>query len=91
MRFKIGQEVTPTKRNFEVVFGEMGPQDLPEFGKVYKVSGYPLADRPNVPERFRNMMSLEEKPQNKIFDDIHFEPLISDEKLEADIKELDYV
>ncbi len=91
MKFKIGQQVTPTKRNFDVVFGKMEASDLPVFGKVYTVAGYPIHGQPAFPKDFWGMMALEEMKPNKIYHERWFEALVSDEKLEADIKELDYV
>ena len=90
MRFKIGQEVTPNKKEFNVVLGNMGPEDMPQYGKVYTVAGYPLHGRTGVaPEHF-GMMQLEEMKPKMLYHEDCFEALVSDEKLEADIKELDY-
>ena len=88
MKFKIGQEVTPVKTEWNVVYGKMQPGDYPEFGKVYTVAGYPLHGNPYVPEYHQGMMQLAEKPVNKVYHESSFEALVPSEQLSEDLKEV---
>lgn len=90
MRFKIGQEVTPTKRHdcWEVVYGKMEPSDMPEFGKIYTVVGYPFEGNDKIHPSFWGMMQLEEKPASKRYHERHFEALVPSEQLSKDLEEV---
>ncbi len=89
MKFKIGQHVTPVKKDWNVIFGQMDAGDLPEFGKIYTVAGYPLHGNTDFPPQFWNMIQLEEKHPNKVYMDCFFEALISDEELEEQLNEVE--
>lgn len=90
MKFKIGQEVTPVKRHFNVIFGEMGPGDLPEFGKIYTVAGYPLAGKEYAPEYHQGMLQLEEKPPTKVYHESCFEAVLPAEAIEEALEQVIY-
>lgn len=83
MTFRIGQKVTPRDKHWQVVFGEMAPQDMLEFGKVYTVAGYPLASK--VLGYFAGMVQLEERPQDKLYHEDKLEALVDDFVLEAEL------
>lgn len=90
MKFKIGQEVTPTKRQFEVVYGTMEAGDMPEFGKIYTVAGYPLAGKDYVPEYHQGMMQLAEKNPNKVYHESAFEAVLPAEAIEEALEQVVY-
>jgi len=90
MKFKIGQEVTPTKRHFDVVFGAMQPIDIPEFGKIYTVAGYPLSEKDYVPEYLQRMMQLEEKSPTKVYHENFFEAVLPAEAIEEALEQTVY-
>ncbi len=88
MRFKIGQEVTPVKTEWNVVYGKMETGDYPEFGKIYTVAGYPLHGKDHVPEYHQGMMQLAEKPDNKVYHESSFEAMVPSEQLSKDLEEV---
>ncbi len=81
MKLKIGQEVTPTIKSdqWHIFYG--GPMPIPEFGKVYKVSGYPDQEMPE-------MVALEEFGDAFVYWDQNFEPLVPTKRLEKDLSEV---
>lgn len=88
MKFKIGQEVTPTKRDWDVVFGKMEAVDLPEFGKIYTVAGYPIDGHEAFPKKFWGMIQLEEKPPSKLYHERHFEAVLPAEAIAEALEEV---
>ena len=90
MKFRIGQEVTPTKRHFDVVFGEFEQGDMPEFGKIYTVAGYPLESDTRYPLCLWGMMQLEEKPATKVYHERHFEAVLPAEAIEEALEQTVY-
>lgn len=88
MKFKIGQEVTPVKRKWDVIFGKMEPGDLPEFGKIYTVAGYPLHGNIDVPKELWGMMLLEEKPDSKVYHEQHFEAVLPVEAIQEAMEQV---
>jgi hypothetical protein len=90
MKFRIGQEVTPTKRHFEVVFGKMEEGDMPEFGKIYTVAGYPLESDTRYPLSAWGMMQLEERKPNKLYHERHFEAVLPAEAIEEALENVSY-
>lgn len=89
-KFKIGQEVTPTKREWDVVFGKMDAGDMPEFGKIYTVAGYPIDGHDAFPKDFWGMMQLEEKPPSKVYHERHFEAVLPVEAIEEALEQTVY-
>lgn len=90
MKFKIGQEVTPTKRDWDIVFGKMEAGDLPKFGKIYTVDGYPLDGAENVHPDFWGMMQLEEKPPSKVYHERWFEAVLPAEAIQEALEQVVY-
>lgn len=90
MKFKIGQEVTPTKRDWVVVFGKMEKEDFPKFGKIYTVAGYPMDGSDKVHPDFWGMMQLEEKPPSKVYHERHFEAVLPAEVIEEALEQTVY-
>jgi hypothetical protein len=84
MRFKPGQEITPTIKSeqWSIFYG--GPMPIPEFGKVYTVLGYPDDELPE-------MVSIEELGERFVYWEQNFEPLVPIEKLEEDLQEVVYM
>lgn len=79
MKFKPGQEVTPKIRASEwVTTIECMP--IPEFGKIYTVSGYPLH---NYPE----FLTLEELEGFYYWEE-NFEAMVTVEQIEHDLVEV---
>lgn len=91
MKFKIGQEVTPTKRHFDVVFGKMEEGDMPQFGKIYTVAGYPLDGAENVHPDMWGMMQLEEKNPTKVYHERNFEAVLPAEAIAVALEQVDLV
>ncbi len=90
MKFKIGQEVTPTKKIFNCVFGSMVPEDFPQFGKIYTVSGYPLEGDTKIPLDYWGMMSLEEKQPKNLYHERHFAAVLPAEAIEEALEKTIY-
>jgi hypothetical protein len=90
MKFRIGQEITPTKRHFDVVFGKMEDGDMPEFGKIYTVAGYPIDGHDAFPKDFWGMMQLEEKHPSKVYHERHFEAVLPAEAIEEALENVVY-
>lgn len=89
MKFKPGQQVTPVKKQFNHVFGKpMASDVLPKFGIVYTVTGYPH-DFPWTDGCL--YMWLDEFPEDCIYNENGFAPLISDEELNEALKESEMV
>ena len=85
MRFRIGQEITLREnRELKVIFGDMASNNFPKFGRVYKVSGYPMQGHPS----YQDWLSLDELGPKHVFCEDIFEPVISSEQLEDDLWEI---
>lgn len=83
MKFKPGQQVTPIKKQFNHVFGKpIENSVLPQFGKIYTVLGYHEHQWTDGDM----YMWLEEFPEDCIYNENSFAPLISDEELEKALK-----
>lgn len=91
MKFKIGQEVTPTKRKFDVIFGSMEEGDMPQFGKIYTVAGYPMDGNTKYPLEVWGMMQLEEKNPTKVYHERWFEAVLPAEAIEVALEQVDLV
>lgn len=80
--FKINQEVTPIKTKFNMVFGEpLLANEKPVFGRVYTVAGYF-----QVTWKGLYFMFLKEFPEDCLYCERGFAPLISDEELDEALK-----
>lgn len=89
-KFKIGQEVTPNREKFDVIFGKIEADDIPKFGKIYTVAGYPLDGLVDVNKYYWGMMQLEEKPPTKAYHEDHFEAVLPAEAIEEALEETVY-
>lgn len=77
-RFRIGQEVTPTKKEWSVLYNVR----IPKFGEVYKVIAYEICPTTN-----RNCIVLDLIPECAWSDEF-FAPIISDSVLEEELREI---
>lgn len=86
MKFKSGQDITPKKDKWTIVFGKpLAESETPRFGKVYGVAMYPFGDDPcHLKHKY---LLLTELP-NALFNEDSFEPVITSEQLEDDLWEV---
>lgn len=85
MKFKLGQEITPRRDKWNVVFPGLNPAQIPVFGMIYTVKLYPFADRPDY---FKHKYLLLAEIDTGLFNEDSFEPLVSSDQLEEDLNEI---
>ena len=81
MKFKPGQEITPKIQNHEWVnLLDTPGMPFPEFGKIYTVYGYPMAEYPE-------MVKLDQIKGNFLYWEQNFESVVPVEKIADDLEE----
>ena len=90
-KFKIGQEVTPTKRDWNVVFGKIEPGDMPKFGKIYTVGGYPLHGNELFKPEWWGMVMLEEMGPTRHYHEDSLEAVLPADAIEEALENVELV